>query len=70
MEITNKTLEVKIVTTAKDKWITQAADVPATERIFSDQLYLGVNDSENNWKEVTDAYKTSIEKEAKGLMPK
>lgn len=32
---------------------TQREDVNLTDRIITDRIYLGVNDSEDNWKEIT-----------------
>ena len=39
---------------AKDNyWLTQAKDTPLMERVFAKEVALGVNDSKNNWKQIT-----------------
>ncbi len=35
-------------------YITQAADVNIEERVFSKEVFLAVNDSPSNWKEITE----------------
>ena len=35
--------------------ITQSADVEVQDRILSKKVFLAVNDSPSNWKEITDA---------------
>ena len=39
---------------AKDNyWLTQAKDTPLMERVFAKEVALGVNDSKENWKQIT-----------------
>ncbi|KKB55547.1 hypothetical protein [Parabacteroides gordonii] len=46
--------------------LTQSADVSIAERILSKKIFLAVNDSPANWKEITDseAEQIRIEQEA------
>ena len=34
--------------------LTQAKDVPLEQRVFSDKVFLAVNDSPDNWMEIAD----------------
>lgn len=43
----------RVLTPDEGCFLTQAADVPAAERIVSDCIYLAANDSPDNWKEIT-----------------
>lgn len=52
MEQTNYTM--RVLTPSEGHLITQADDnTPLQERIFSDKLYLAVNDNPDNYKEIT-----------------
>lgn len=64
MEVTS--IEVREVKPTKGLWLTQVEDVPPEERIFSDRVFLAKDDAPENWHEVTDDYKRSIE----ALIPK
>ena len=52
MEIETTQVELRILTPAEGHFITQADDVPANERVISDKVYLAVNDSPDNWREI------------------
>lgn len=45
---------VRKITPAEGKWLTQVAVVESEERIFSQEIYLAVTDSAENWKEITE----------------
>ena len=46
-------------------YLTQASLINENERIFSDKIYLAVNDSPESWMEVTPDYKAQWEVEHK-----
>jgi len=46
---------VHIIEPDDGMWLTQAEDIEILTRIFSKKVYLAVNDSEDNWKEITQA---------------
>lgn len=54
MELIEKDNGLRILTPSTGHWITQKASVPISDRIISDRLYLGRNDSVDNWYEITD----------------
>ena len=54
MELETKDNGLRILTPSTGCWITQRASVPITDRIISDRLYLGKNDSVDNWYEITE----------------
>lgn len=47
-------------------WLTQAQEIEIQNRIFSKKVFLAVNDSVNNWTEITEetyqAYQVELEK--------
>lgn len=43
-----------IILEPKEGWITQNREVPLEERVFSKKVYLAINDSEDNWTEITE----------------
>lgn len=65
MEISNIT--VKFIVPASGHTLTQSEDVKIEDRIFSKKVWLGVNDSENNWKEITDEEAEVLMKEQEAL---
>ena len=42
-------------------WLTQSADIPDEERVFTDSVFLAVNDSRERWRDVTDQEKKEWE---------
>lgn len=42
--------------------LTQEADVDLANRVVSSKVYLAVNDSPDNWREITDAEAEEIER--------
>jgi len=54
MELIEKDNGLRILTPSTGYWITQKASVPISDRIISNRLYLGKNDSVNNWYEITE----------------
>lgn len=51
----NSSVTVQIIEPDNDMWLTQAEDVEILTRVFSKKVYLAVNDSQDNWKEITQA---------------
>jgi hypothetical protein len=51
----NSSVTVQIIEPDDDMWLTQAEDVEILARLFSKKVYLAVNDSKDNWKEITQA---------------
>ena len=49
----NSSVTVQIIEPDDGMWLTQAEDVEILARIFSKKVYLAVNDSEENWREIT-----------------
>ena len=65
MEISNIT--VKFIVPTSGHTLTQSEDVKVEERIFSKKVWLGVNDSEKNWKEITNEEADVLMKEQEAL---
>lgn len=49
--------------------LTQSADVPLLERILVKKVYLAVNDSPENWTEITDAEADEIRRQQEEAQP-
>lgn len=49
--------------------LTQSADVPLLERILVKKVYLAVNDSPDNWAEITDAEADEIRRKQEEAQP-
>ena len=49
--------------------LTQSADVPLLERTLVKKVYLAVNDSPANWKEITDAEADEIRRQQEEVQP-
>jgi len=49
--------------------LTQSADVPLMERILVKKVYLAVNDSPDNWTEITDAEAEEIKRQQEEAQP-
>lgn len=58
-----KNFTVRVLEASEGYVLTQVEDVDVMNRILSDKVFLGVNDSEDNWKEITAAKAAEIEKE-------
>lgn len=52
-------------------WLTQAQEIEIQNRIFSKKVFLAVNDSVNNWTEITEetyqAYQVELDEYMKSL---
>jgi len=67
MTITPYTVQVLIA--AEGYTLTQSADVPLLERILDKKIYLAVNDSPENWTEITDAEADEIRRQQEEAEP-
>lgn len=51
----NSDFTVHVIEPDEGHWLTQSDEnIPIQERIFSKICYLAINDSPDNWKEITD----------------
>lgn len=53
MKTINKRITMNILIPSAGYLLTQAQEVEPKDRIFSEEIYLAVNDPADNWKEVT-----------------
>lgn len=69
-----KNFTVQVLEPSEGYVLTQVEDVDVMNRILSDRVYLGVNDSADNWKEITEAkaqeYRDEQERIAKEMESK
>ena len=54
---------VQIIEPSEGFTLTQAGELEAKDRILSKKIFLAVNDSPDNWKEITDAEAEAIKAE-------
>lgn len=59
MDFTEKQVTLRYLTPSEGMWLTQVGDTD--NRIFSDQVILGINDSPDNWREATETEKLEWE---------
>jgi hypothetical protein len=45
------------ITAKEGMWLTQSGDINDEERVFTDSVYLAVNDSKERWRDATQAEK-------------
>ncbi|MDE5800321.1 MAG: hypothetical protein K2H74_04795 [Paramuribaculum sp.] len=57
-----------LLTPDEGMMFTQAADVPIESRIVTDRVYLAVNDSADNWLEITNEEAASIRFEQEAII--
>lgn len=50
----NSNYTVRVIEPETGFYLTQSADVNIENRILSKKIFLAVNDSEDNWKEISD----------------
>ena len=50
----NSNYTVRVIEPETGFYLTQSADVNIEDRILSKKIFLAVNDSEDNWKEISD----------------
>lgn len=66
MNFTEKQVTLRYLTPSEGMWLTQANETD--NRVFSDQVILGVNDSPENWREATEFEKLEWEEAEKARM--
>lgn len=66
MNINEKQVTLRYLTPSEGMWLTQAYETE--NRVFSEQVILGVNDSPDNWREATEDEKLAYEAEEKARM--
>lgn len=59
MKLAEKPVTLRYLTPSEGMWLTQAYDTE--NRVFSEQVILGVNDSPENWREATETEKIEWE---------
>jgi hypothetical protein len=59
MKITEKSVTFRYLTPSEGMWLTQVGETE--NRVFSEQVILGVNDSPDNWREATEQEKIEYE---------
>ena len=59
MDFTEKQVTLRYLTPSEGMWLTQVGDTD--NRIFSDQIILGINDSRDNWRDATEQEKLEWE---------
>lgn len=66
MNLAEKQVTLRYLTPSKGMWLTQVGETE--NRVFSEQIILGVNDSPDNWREATEIEKIEYEAEEKARM--
>lgn len=66
MNFTEKQVTLRYLTPSEGMWLTQANETE--NRVFSEQVILGVNDSPDNWRETTEIEKLEWEEAEKARM--
>ena len=52
---------MKVLKAKENMWLTQSADTPDEERVFTDSVFLAVNDSMERWRDATNEEKEAWE---------
>lgn len=63
MNINEKQVTLRYLTPSEGMWLTQVGETE--NRVFSEQVILGVNDSPDNWREATETEKLEWEEAEK-----
>ena len=66
MNFTEKQVTLRYLTPSEGMWLTQVGDTD--NRVFSEQVILGINDSPENWREATETEKLEWEEAEKARM--
>lgn len=61
---------VQVVQPSDGHVLTQSADIDLKDRIFSEKIFLGVNDSIDNWKEITIKEADDLKQKQRDLIEK
>lgn len=66
MNINEKQVTLRYLTPSEGMWLTQVGETE--NRVFSEQVILGINDSPDNWRDATEQEKFEWEAEEKARM--
>lgn len=66
MKLTETPVTLRELRPSEGMWLTQTTNVES--RVYSQLVYLGVNDSPDNWREATEDEKLAYEAEEKARM--
>lgn len=66
MKLTETPVTLRELRPSEGMWLTQTTDVES--RVYSQLVYLGVNDSPDNWREATEIEKLEWEEAEKARM--
>lgn len=66
MNFEEKQVTLRYLTPSEGMWLTQVSETE--NRVFSEQVILGINDSPENWREATETEKLEWEAEEKARM--
>lgn len=61
---------VQIIEPTSGHVLTQSADINLKDRIFSEKVFLGINDSIDNWKEITIEESENLKTQQRNLIEK
>lgn len=61
---------VQVVQPSDGHILTQSADIDLKDRIFSEKIFLGVNDKIENWKEITIKEADDLKQKQRDLIEK
>ena len=61
---------VQVVQPSDGHVLTQSADINLKDRIFSEKIFLGVNDKIENWKEITIEESENLKTQKRDLIEK
>lgn len=56
------------ITAKQGMWLTQSGDIKDSERVFTDSVYLAVNDSKERWRDATQAEKDAWEERMNAII--
>ena len=66
MKLTEQQVTLRKLTPSEGMWLTRTD--ATTDRVFSKEVFLGINDSPDNWREATEEEKIEYEAEEKARM--
>jgi len=61
---------VQVVQPSDGHILTQSADIDLKDRIFSEKIFLGINDKIENWKEITIKEADDLKQKQRDLIEK
>lgn len=64
------TYTVQIIEPTSGHVLTQSADINLKDRIFSEKIFLGINDKIENWKEITIKEADDLKQKQRDLIEK